>query len=102
MASISRASNGRRSLQFVAGDGKRKSIRLGKISQHAAEVVKSKVEMLNGALIAGLAVDGETAKWLAGIGDELHAKLVAVALVTPRLSQAIRLKVFIDGYIASR
>ena len=33
MASITRESNGRRTIQFVCGDGKRRSIRLGKVSQ---------------------------------------------------------------------
>jgi len=46
MASISREPNGHRTIQFVAVDGKRKSIRLGKVSQHAAESVKAKVEVL--------------------------------------------------------
>jgi hypothetical protein len=32
MASINLESNGRRTIQFVAKDGKRKSIRLGKVN----------------------------------------------------------------------
>lgn len=37
MASISKAPGGRRTIQFVAADGKRRSIRLGKVSQRDAE-----------------------------------------------------------------
>ena len=39
MASISKEPNGRRTIQFVAGDGKRRSIRLGKVSQREAEEI---------------------------------------------------------------
>ena len=56
MASISREKNGRRTIQFVAGDKKRKSIRLGKVSQRVAEAVKIRVEHLNAATIHGHAI----------------------------------------------
>ena len=46
MASISKEPNGRRTIQFVGADGKRRSIRLGKVSQRTAEMVKVKVEAL--------------------------------------------------------
>lgn len=100
MASISREPNGRRSIQFVAGDGKRRTIRLGKISQRGAEAVKLRVEMLNAAAISGHAVDPDTAKWLAKIEDDLRDKLTRVGLVHRR--EASKLAEFIDGYIADR
>jgi integrase len=102
MASISREPNGRRAIQFVAADGKRKSIRLGKVSQRVAEEIKVKVELLNAAVLSGLALDGETASWVAKIGDDLAEKLASVGLIAPRASATARLKEFIDGYIASR
>ena len=40
MASISKEPNGRRTIQFVGPDGKRRSIRLGKVSQKTAEAVQ--------------------------------------------------------------
>ena len=40
MASISKQPNGRKTVQFVAHNGKRKSIRLGKVSLRMAESVK--------------------------------------------------------------
>jgi hypothetical protein len=46
VASITREANGRRLIQFVAGDGKRKSIRLGKATERIAEEIKVKVEHL--------------------------------------------------------
>src|SRR5207253_1067400 len=33
--------------------------------------------------VVGRPIDGDTAKWLASIGDDLHAKLSAVGLTSP-------------------
>ena len=84
MASISKQPNGRRTIQFVGNDGKRRSIRLGKCSQRLAETVQVKVEHLAAAQATGGALDGETARWVAGIDDVLHARLAAVGLVHKR------------------
>jgi hypothetical protein len=62
MASISKQSNGRRTVQFVAPNGKRKSIRLGKVSQNDALTIKLKVEKLVAASITGHGLDSETAR----------------------------------------
>jgi hypothetical protein len=43
---------------------------------------------------------GETAQWLAGIGDDLHDKLAAVGLVSTRRSQT--LGGFLDDYFVRR
>jgi len=103
MASISKGPNGLRTIQFVSGDGKRRSIRLGKVSQKQAEAVKLRVEALNAAAISRTPIDGDLAAWLAGIGDELHAKLSAVGLATPRASvERPLLGTFLDGYMAGR
>src|SRR5262245_53579469 len=100
MASISRGPNGRRTIQFVARDAKRRSIRLGKVSQRTAETVKLRVEALNGALISGTSLDNETASWVSEIGDELAEKLADVGLISRRAST--KLGSFIEGYIALR
>ena len=50
MASIAREKNGNRRILFVAPDGKRPTIRLGKVSQRAAEGIKYRVEQLLEAL----------------------------------------------------
>ena len=101
MASISRDSKtGCRSIQFVASDGKRKTIRLGKVSQKDAESIKLKVEALAVAVKAGLPFDNEVAGWLAKIGDDLHAKLTAVGLVKGRATA--RLGEFLDAYLERR
>ena len=61
MASIANDPGGRRRILFVAPDGKRKAIRLGKLSQRAAEAVKLRVEHLLNAKINGYAVEADTA-----------------------------------------
>ena len=89
MASISREPNGRRTIQFVGGDGKRRSIRLGKCSQRMAETVQVKVEYLAAAQATGGALDGETARWVADLDDALHARLAAVGLLEPRKAATV-------------
>jgi len=107
MASISREPGGRRVIQFVAGDGKRRSIRLGKVSQRTAEAVKVKVEHLIAASITGHALERETARWVVGLDFRLRNKLASVGLVPPaepkpEPTPAVTLGVFLDGYIAAR
>src|SRR5262245_10938449 len=100
MASISKGPNGSRTIQFVGGDSRRRSIRLGKVSQRQAEAVKLRVEALNAALISKCPLDGDTAAWVAGIGDDLAAKLAAVGLIPARASAV--LGDFLDAYIKRR
>lgn len=100
MASISRERNGRRTIQFVGTDGKRRSIRLGKVSQKTAEAVKAKVEHLVAAVVTGHALDGETSRWVAALGDDLADKLARAGLVPER--QSATLEVFLQSYVESR
>ena len=101
MASITTdKSAGRRIIQFVAADGKRRSIRLGKVSQRQAEAVKVKVEDLAAAVVTGHAPSRETAQWVANLDPVLHDKLAAVALVARR--ERATLAAFIDCYSAER
>lgn len=100
MASITTEANGRRTIQFVAKDGKRKSIRLGKCSQQVAEAVKVRVEHLNAATIHGHAVDADMARWLLSIDGILTDKLAAVGLITER--EAATLGPFLTAYLDSR
>ncbi|MGA2233512.1 MAG: tyrosine-type recombinase/integrase, partial [Tepidisphaeraceae bacterium] len=102
MASIGNDAGGRKRILFVAGDGTRKTIRLGKLSQRQAEAFKVRVEALIGQAITG-AVDDETSRWVAERDDETHERLAAVGLVKPRENVgAAKLGAFIDQYIAGR
>ena len=100
MASISKQPNGRRTVQFVAANGKRKSIRLGKVSQNDALTIKLKVEKLVAAKITGHSYDDETARWVKGLEEGLATKLSKAGLIEP--PDASTLQAFIDSYIQSR
>ena len=85
MASISHdRKNGRRTVQFVAPDGKRRSLRLGKVSQKQAEGVRRRVERLLAARTTGESPDAETAAWAGQCDTALHDRLAAVGLVEKR------------------
>lgn len=102
MASISRERNGHWMIQFVAPDGKRKTIRLGKATRKIAEATKVKVERLVAARLLGHPVDDETARWVNERDDLMHGKLAAVGLVKPRQHSRMTLVGFVDDYIKSR
>lgn len=88
MASIGKDPNGHRRILFVAPDGKRKTIRLGKCELKAAQGFKVKLEMLIGGRISGNVSD-EVSNWLRDMDDALHAKIAAVGLVAERSNQHI-------------
>lgn len=87
MASIGSDPNGHRRILFMAGDGKRKTIRIGKATAKQAEAFKVKVE----ALVTGAFtnIDDETARWLAGLDDAIYGRLAAVGLVPERQGVAL-------------
>ncbi len=101
MASISRDPSGNRSIQFIGKDGRRRTIRLGKVTQHLAETIKIKVEALVAAVKAALPIDNETATWLSKIDDELAGKLAAVGLIGGRQA-CPTLGEFLEKYTADR
>ena len=92
--------NGRKRILFIDGSGDRKAVRLGKISVRTAEKIKIMVEALNAAEITNCSPDRETTAWVADLGDDLHAKLAAVGLTTPR--RMARLGEFLDAFIDNR
>src|SRR5262249_34411256 len=99
MATIGNDPNGHKRILFVAPDGKRKTVRLGKVTMKQATAFKVKVEALIGQSIAGI-VDDEVSRWLAGLDAEISRRLAAVGLAKPR--DSARLGEFLDGYIAKR
>ena len=100
MASITNQPNGRRMIQFKGPDGKRRSIRLGRVPQKKAETFKAHVERILEAKYTGTAIVDDTAKWLRQLGDVPYEKLARVGLAAPR--ESATLGPFIDDYIAKR
>lgn len=99
MASISKGPNGNVTVQFVAADKRRRSVRLGKVNARIANEVKIRVESLNALAVARLPLDTDTARWVAGIGDDLAAKLATVGLIPPRVTRTVDqfLSEWLDG-----
>ncbi len=100
MASIVDDPNGRRRIMFIAGDGKRRTLRLGKTDRKSAESVCRHVEALLSSKTSGQPIPRDTSNWLPSIGDVLREKLAAVGLIEPRESHSLR--AFLDSYIAGR
>jgi hypothetical protein len=101
MATIGNDPGGFKRILFVAPDGKRKTIRLGKATMKQANAFKVKVEALIGQTITGVA-DDEVSRWLAGLDATMYGRLAAVGLVKPRECDGQTLGALIDGYIAGR
>lgn len=87
-------------------DGRRHTIRLGRISKQTAATARSRIEALEAARAAGVPIDAETAVWLTRLEDAIHERLAKAELVEPRQTDAVRpetltLGEFLDRYFAS-
>lgn len=103
MATIGTESNGHRRVLFVAADGSRKTVRLGKCSHRDAEDICRHVEALAAASMNGQPMSRKTAVWLSEIGATLHDRLARAGLVTARAAvEGTKLGAFLDAYIAGR
>jgi integrase len=103
MASLSKDKSGNRTIQFVAGDRKRRSIRLGKMPLKEANNIKTKVEALNAAAISQTSWDAETATWVGKLESLLYDKLANVGLLPKKKAgEKATLGPFLTTYIKGR
>lgn len=107
MAQLSIHENGRASIQFRHPNGKRHTLRLGKVSKRLAEGVLFRVKEILSALRTGQAVAADTAAWLGTATADLHDRLVRVDLTTEREAAAapeskLDLDSFLEMYITGR
>jgi len=103
MASIARDKNGNRRILFVAPDGRRPTIRLGKVSQRTAEGIKYRVEQLLEALHYKHPVEGELAQWVTDLEPRMAKKLAAVGLIAmPETKATATLGPFLQAWLAAR
>jgi len=104
VASVSRdAKTGRRTVQFIGIDGKRRSLRLGKVNKRQAETVRAYVEDLVAALITGHAPSDETNRWITNLPDLWRDRLAAVGLIAAwERTEQLTLKPFLDRYMETR
>ena len=100
MASLTTRKDGNRELAFIDGTGVRRHLYLGKTAKKVAESIRSKIEALNSAKIAGHSVDNDTAAWLSRIEPSLAKKLAKVGLIETRESQI--LADFLHAYVTGR
>jgi integrase len=89
-----------RMLQVLVG-GSRKTIRLGRLPQRAAERFRDKVEELAACHRMNQTADTDLVGWLAGLADDAHAALAAAGLAEPRATSSAvpTLARFIDKHI---
>mgnify|MGYP001794642795 CR=1 FL=1 len=81
MASITNEPGGRRTIQFVGIDGKRRSVRLGKTSKQTAEAIKLRIEKLLASRRLGEPADAELRRWLGSAETALLEKLARGGLI---------------------
>lgn len=100
MASITKESNGRKTIQFYDTDQKRKSIRLGKASMSVANSFRVKVESLLSSKITGQPVEQETAIWLTKLSGKMKTRLAKTGLIKAGIAST--LGTFLDEYVTMR
>jgi len=101
VASVSSRPNGRKWIQFVGSDGKRRTLRLGRVPNRYALATKVKVEDLISAKLTAHAPSDETSRWLAALDPQLRGKLAKVGLVG-ETSKLVTLGMFLADYAARR
>jgi hypothetical protein len=90
VASVANDGKARRIL-FVVPDGKRKTLRVGRVDKKLAESIRVYVGALLALRISGLPVQTATGTWLNTIGEALQKKLAKVGLESwPRLRHNLR------------
>jgi integrase len=98
MASICTSKNGSQRISFSIGDGQRKTLYLGKVSDDAAKRMKKRVEAILEAKENHIPLDP---RWLADLPEKLAKKMAAVGLI-PGKARSGTLWDFLDDYIKQR
>lgn len=99
MAHISTEKNGRVSIQFRHPNGKRHTLRLGRINKRLAESVLFRVNEILAALRTGQTVSADTSVWLGTLTADLHDRFVRVALAAPRNTPEPLPSAGLDGFL---
>lgn len=91
-------------LQVVVPTLGRKTIRVGRLPQRAAERFRDKVEALVDCRRLNQAPDPDIVAWMAGLDDSVYNALAAAGLAEPRepLTRMPTLGAFVDKHIAQK
>lgn len=100
MASISDDPNGRKRILFMLG-GKRRVLRLGKLTSRQADAFKVRLEQLVGTVHSGHPPDDETARWLAGLDPTIRVRMERAGLVRPSRGGNATLLKLLDEFAAA-
>ena len=100
MASIAKDPNGCKRLLFVDSDGRRRTIRLGKLPMKAAETIKHHVEVLLSCRASGTPWPVPTAQWVNELSNDLANKLARVGLIPPR--HRLTVADYLDSWLAEK
>lgn len=96
MASIT-YKKGRATIQFIAADRKRRSVRVGLVSRQQAHEIRRRIEHLNAVNILGQMIDEDAARWLMQLDDWLYDRLAAAGLA-PERTNKLSLAPFLSAY----
>lgn len=109
MASIANDPRGRKRVLLICPDGKRRAVRLGRVSDADALTFRDRVDMLVEAAKNKSAWDKATLRWVGELPDRVHSQLARWHIVPPReLPEAIaaavdtRIGTYVTAYIAGR
>jgi len=104
MASISYDRKmGRRTVQFVGGDRKRRSVRLGKVSARQADTARLHIEHLLACKTTGTAPRATTTDWIVALPDLIRRRLERTGLIEPQERVGLpTLGQWLDTYLSSR
>ena len=93
-----------RSFQYYEPGGRRRTIGLGECGAEPARRFKGRIDSLQAFRAVGQMPDMETSQWLAGLPDDMHAKLSRVGLVSPGVPEpkSPRLMAWTDRYVHQR
>ncbi|WP_428938842.1 tyrosine-type recombinase/integrase [Fontivita pretiosa] len=100
MASLIADPNGRRRIQFTAPDGRRRTIRLGRVSARQAQAARLLVEELSAAGL-GAGLDPSTARRIEALPRTIHDRLSAAGLLRRRRAGSETLGGFLDELLAT-
>lgn len=84
MASVVRRPKGRYWISFVAHDGRKRTLRLGKCSRRDAEQIRSHVESIISANALGVAVGAQAAAWVDRTCGQFRQRLTRCGLADER------------------
>jgi integrase len=106
MASVNKDSKGWK-VSYVDQDNGRRSLRPGKVNKATANQIARHIDVLVASKASGGTIELTTAKWLGGIGEKLHKKLVRAELTEPKAAEvepdpepSITLAAFLDEFVA--